>query len=203
MTCRGLLRHTVRLARGVAPALLILVVGTSDLAAQRQQRGPGPRTGDRAELEGRVRARFAEMMKERLGLTDDQSQALGRAVDSFRDRRRQLNADDQALRAHMQAMLMESDPAPDEARELLMRMEEIRAEEARLFQEEQQALLEVLTPVQLVRFHAMREQLSQRIQQLRGGMGPPGGRRPPGGPGDPVGESLDGLFSEMFPLPER
>lgn len=220
MTSRGRLWTT--LARGVAPALLVLALGASDVAAQRQ-RGPGPRTGDRAELEQRVRARFAEVMKERLGLTAEQAEALGRTVDSFRENRRQLFTDEQDVRRRMQEMLMNSDPSDEEGLELLRRMEELREEEARLFQAEQRALLEVLTPVQVVRFHAMREQLSQRIQELRGGGGPPRGPRPggpggpggsggPGGPGGPGGSGglegqgtppADGFLLEELLRPER
>jgi hypothetical protein len=43
----------------------------------------------------------------------------------------------------------------------------------------------VLAPSQVLRFHALRDQMGQRIRQLRGGgPGPPGGRRPGGGSGD-------------------
>ena len=46
-------------------------------------------------------------------------------------------------------------------------------QEARLGQTEQDKLLEVLTPVQVLRFQAMREEMGQRIRRLRG-MGPGG-----------------------------
>ena len=99
--------------------------------------------------------------------------------------RQRIFRDDQALRRRMEAVLLEPDPSEAEATALLEQMRIVRGEEARLFQTEQEALLGILTPVQLVRFHAMREQLGRRIQELRGGQGPPGGRRP-GGAG-PVG----------------
>jgi Spy/CpxP family protein refolding chaperone len=124
------------------------------------------------------------MMQQRLGLSSEESARLDSTVEAFRERRQRLVADEQALRRRMEAIALEQEPTEAEARTLLARMQELRDQEVRLFQAEQQALMEVLTPVQLVRFHAMREQLGQRIQQLRGGMGP-GAGRPPGGRGAP------------------
>jgi hypothetical protein len=148
---------------------------------------PGARNPSRHELERRVRARYGEMMKERLGLSGEQAERLGQTVDSFADRRQRFVADEQALRRRIEAMLLEQDPTDEEASSLLARMQDLHVEEAELFQDEQEALLQVLTPVQLVRFHAMRDQLGQRIQQLRGWQRPPGPARRPGGGGFPGG----------------
>ena len=65
----------------------------------------------------------------------------------------------------------------------------LREEEVRLFREEQEALVGVISARQLLRFVVMRDQLNQLIQSIRAGggrgMGPPGGRRPGGGAGPP------------------
>lgn len=171
------------LARAMAFALLSLCLATSWAPAQ-QRLGPGQRTQDRQQLERRVRARFAQSMHQRLGLSAEEAQRLDSTVESFMERRQKLVADEQALRGRMAAIAAEQEPSEAEARTVIARMQELREEEVRLFRAEHEALLRVLTPVQLVRFHAMREQLGQRIQQLRGGMGPmtgpPAGRR--GGP---------------------
>lgn len=162
-------------------AALVLTLAGADLDAQ-QRRGPGPRGQgqDRAQLEQRVRARFALMIRQRLSLTEEQAERLDSAMESFTDRRQRLFQEEQSLRSRRDAILLDPEPSREEAGELLRRMGELRSEEARLFQEEQEALLEILDPVQLVRLHAMREQLGQRVQQLRRGGGPPG---PPGGGG--------------------
>jgi len=171
------------MARGALTALAMAVLLVPPVAAQ--QRGMGPGSGqtpqERQQLERRVRARFAEMMRQRLGLSAEESERLNATVESFMERRQRLVADEQALRRRMEAIALEKEPTEAEARTLLARMQELRDGEVRLFREEQEALLGVLTPVQLVRFHAMREQLGQRIQQLRGGMGPMSGGPPPGG----------------------
>jgi Spy/CpxP family protein refolding chaperone len=77
-----------------------------------------------------------------------------------------------------------------EARELLDRMQELREEETRLSEREQTQLLEFLTPGQVLRFQALREEMGQRIRRLRGGG--------PGGPGGSVGPSGGDPF-----FPER
>jgi Spy/CpxP family protein refolding chaperone len=161
---------------GAYAVVLALAVGTSPLAAQRS---PGAGRQDRAQLEQRVRARFAETMQRRLGLTDEQSSSLARIVAGLQADRMALGRDEQALRHRMEAILADDQAADEEAREVLQRMTELRLRESRLFQTEQEKLLEVLSPVQVVRFHAMREQLAARIQELRGG--PPGPGRRPGG----------------------
>lgn len=176
---------TSRLVRAGAVLLVLGVLGTSPLSAQRP--GGGGRAQDREQLEQRVRMRFAETMRQRLGLTEEQSKALAEVVDGLQADRMALRRDEEALRLRTEAIVTADQVSDEEAREVLQRMEELRLREARLFQSEQQKLLEILTPVQVVTFHVMRAQLGARIQQLRGG--PPGPGRRPGG--------MDG--GEFFP----
>jgi len=173
-----------RMIRRASCVLVAALVMVPAMPAQGQQRGQGRRQ-DRAELEGRVRARFGQMVQERLGLNEEQSARLGQIVAGFQEDRMLLAREDQALRARMQAMLLEESESEEEALELLARVQALRLQEANLLQSEQEALLEVLAPSQVLRFHALRDQMGQRIRQLRGGgQGPPGGRRPGGGSGD-------------------
>jgi hypothetical protein len=64
-------------------------------------------------------------------------------------------------------------------------MWELRREEAELFREEQEALLDVLTPIQVLRLQELRQDLGQRIRALGGGRGgrPGSGVSPSRGPG--------------------
>lgn len=166
-----------------AMVLAMGLVGVLPLAAQRMP--GGGRAPDRQDLEQRVRARFAETMQRRLGLTDEQARAMEAVVVGLQAERMALGRDERALRQRMEAILSDDGSSDQEAQEVLQRMAELRLREVRLFQEEQDKLLGVLTPVQVVRFHAMREQLAARIQQLRGGPSGPGRR--PGGMDDGAG----------------
>lgn len=191
----------MRRLRANAPmALLVtMLVGSPlSLGAQRMpMRGRPPGQQSRQELEERVRARFGQMIQQRLGLDQETAQALNATVQSFQEERGRLSRDQEALRRRVEAFAREGGGSNTDAQQLLDRMNELRDQESRLYESEQDSLAKVLTPSQLLRFNLMREQMAQRIQQLRmGGMmgrgrGPGGGpgNGNPGGPGRPGPES--------------
>jgi len=154
--------------------------------AQDGRRGPPQ---NREELEQRIRAQMGRMMRERLGLDAETASALADVVQGFDGRRRELFQQEQATRRRVEALLLDGGDDQSEARALMDRMSELRLQEAELFAAEQEALLDVLTPVQVLQLQQLREDLGQRIRALRGGRGgngPPGreGQRGPGpGPG--------------------
>ena len=167
-------RNTGRVALliGLLGSLLIV----APLEAQRGRpgggrRGQGP---DRAELEQRIRERMAVMMKEQLGLTDEQSEALSQAVRSSDEERRTLARQEQALRRRAEALMLEGGDDDVEATELMARMLELRQQEVDLFRVEQERLLEILDPAQVLHYQLLREQLGDRIRRFRGGRGGPG-----------------------------
>lgn len=166
-----------------APALVALVslgAFASGLEAQ-QPRRPGARAQERPQLERQLRQRFQQMVARELGLGEDQAVALDAAVAEFQEPRAELARRQIELRRRMTgtgALLSE-----DEAVAVLDEILAVKEEEARLMAEEQTRLLQVLSPPQVVRFHMLREQLANRIRQLRenrrGGGGP--GAWPTGG----------------------
>ena len=154
-------------------------------AQQRGQRGQG-RMGppqERADLEQRVRQRFGQVIQTRLGLDDEQARQLSEIMAGFQENRMQLMREEQALRRRVEAVLLEGAVSDDEAGTLLGRLIELREREADLFRSEQEELMQVLTPYQLLQFHVMREQLNERVRALgqQGGMRRPGGGTGPGG----------------------
>lgn len=146
--------------------LLVTFVGTAgELSAQRQQdqrRGP-----DRQELERRFRAQMARLVQERLGLDDAGAAALREVTDRFDGRRRELGRAEFQTRRRVEALVEQGSGDAEEARALVERLVELRAQESALFAEEQAALLEVLTPVQVLQLHELREELGRRIRALR------------------------------------
>jgi Spy/CpxP family protein refolding chaperone len=169
---------------GRRPALLallaLLVIPT---ATDAQQRRPRP---ERAQMEAQLRQRFQGLVVRELGLDEDRGRALAEAVREFQEPRRELFQRQRGLERRLTgtgALLSE-----DEARAVLDELVGVKEEEARLMALEQERLLEILTPPQLVRFYTLRDQLSRRIRQLRENR--PGG----GGPDGPLppGETLAG-----------
>lgn len=183
MTGRGAVRR-MRGRRAALTGLLLAVIGvlvTSPLAAQ----NPGGRRGppqDRQEMERRVRAQMARIVQDRLELSNDETARLGEVMQRFEERRREIRRSEMATRRRVEAVMIEGGGDDRAAAELLARLSQLRQEESALFDEEQAALLEVLTPTQVLQLQALREEMGRRIRALRGGERDERPRRPGGGP---------------------
>ena len=132
-------------------------------------------------MERRVRAQMQRVVKERLQLTDEQSEELATIAQSFERRRRDLRRSEVATRRRVEALMLEGSADEQEAGELLERMVELRQQEAQLFADEQAALLEVLPAEKVLQLQALRDEMGRRIRDLRrrGERGRrPGGDRP-------------------------
>lgn len=179
---RAPLRRRVR-THAIRALPLLLVIASASAAPLAAQRGGGRRGGpqDRAELEERFRRQMARLIQERLELSDEESQRLSEVVRSFDGPRRELARAEQATRRRVEALTADGNAGDTEARQLLGRMIELRKAESQLFEDEQTALLELLTPIQVLQLQSMREQLGRRIRSLRGRGEEDGRRRGPGG----------------------
>jgi regulator of replication initiation timing len=128
---------------------------------------------------------LARIIQEQLALSPEEMGALQETMQSFREDRQTLAMEQASLRHRLR------DPAlgqitDDEAREILSGLVKAQEEELALYKKEQEALLKVLSPGQLVQFYRIRDEWGQRIQQMRQ-------RRGPGGP--PGGEFLETIGS--------
>lgn len=179
------------LRRGtVLLGLLALFVPTGALEAQqRRQRAPA-----RAEMEAQVRERFQRMVWRELGLDTGEGEALAAAVEEFQQPRQEVAQRQRALQRRMAgtgALLSET-----EAREVLGELVGVREAELELLRREQERLLEILDPQQLVRFYTLRERFGARIRELREGRsrggGPPSGTVGGGGGSVPIWPLLGG-----------
>ena len=177
-------------SRWIQALLVGMALAASAPAVVGQERPGSP---DRARLEERVRERMAQIIRERLALNEEEARALEEVVRETQERRRELERRERDVRSSLQAFEGGERADDEDARVLLERMSDLRLEEAQLFAEEQDALMEVLSPSQVLLLHKLRAQMMDRIRELRN----PGGRRPPrGGPGGPAGESFGGLLRE-------
>ncbi len=159
----------------------VLAFGVLPAGAQVGPPGAGQRRGQEAgrqELERRLQARFGQMIRNQLGLSEEQMRGLQVVMQSFQEERQSLSQVQASLRYRLR------DPGlPEfsdvEARGVLQEMIRLQEEELALYKREQERLLTVLNPKQLLLFYRYREDLGRRIQELRqgrgGGMGPGGG----------------------------
>ncbi len=162
---------------------VLLMGGAEGLVAQRRG-SPQLGSSQRAEMELRIQARFDNLVREELELSDDQTRQLQEAVEDFRSRRLEFSQSELNTRARvgrLGAAVGAQELTEEEASEILAEMLELSGAEATLFREEQEAFLRILSAPQVVRYIMMRQQLGDRILTLRrgGGRGRPGG----GGPG--------------------
>jgi hypothetical protein len=170
--------HVMR--RLVLAAASVLLLAAPLSAQDRRDRRPGPR--DREQMEQRVRAQIARMIRDELGLTEAEFGPVGEVLARSHEERRALARSEQAVRRRVEAVLAESGDT-EEATELLGRLVELREEEAAIFRREQEALLELLTPTQVLELHAIRERIVRRIRSLRGRRGGRGPGNVDGAPG--------------------
>jgi len=173
------------LGRGVA-LLAGLLLLPAPFAGGVDAQTPGAAAGP---LEERLRQRFGELVQRELELNDETQRALAGVLDRFDEERRDIARRTAALRVRL-AGRASLDPgrrgAPllenEEAGEILAERREIREDEYRLAREEEEALLEVLSEPQLVRFLALRDELTQRVRRIRRGRsGGPGSEAAPAG----------------------
>jgi Spy/CpxP family protein refolding chaperone len=183
-----------RVRRWIPFALLLAVLSAPGSANAQQQRRRGDAPPDRAQIEQRIRAQMGRMMQERLGLSAEEAARLSEVVQQFDGRRRELASREQDVRRRA-AEVTRSGGDASGARQVLQQQADLRMEEAQLFGEEQRALLEVLTPAQVLQLQDLRQDLGRRIRALRGPRGdsPDGprgpGPRPDGRSGDRRGPS--------------
>lgn len=161
-------------------ALLLLVLSTPALA----QREPDP--AQRDSLEARVRARMAQVMRNQLGLTDEQVRRLQATNGRFEGQRRELFEQERRVRIELRAAIELGDSTQN-ARigPLLDRTIQLQRERLDLLEAEQKELATFLTPLQRARLYGFEEQMRRRVQEMREGGarrdGGPPTRRPMGG----------------------
>ncbi|MGI9078057.1 MAG: hypothetical protein ACR2G6_12130 [Gemmatimonadaceae bacterium] len=156
----------------------------SPVNAQRPQ-GAGREVG-REALEQRVRERMAQVVKQRVGVTDAQMEKIGATNRKFEEQRRLLVAQERDIRMGVREEVLAGDKA-DQGRvaRLLDQMVKVQRERLSLLEQEQRDLASFLTPVQRAKYMAVQEQIRIRMDEMRqnreGNRG--GDGRPRNGPG--------------------
>lgn len=168
MSSKVSLRMAIVAALGAVTAVPALA---QDQRPMSQQQGPGanPR---RAQLEQRLRERTGEIVKRRLGLTDDQMAKLQTSNKNFEKQRMDLMTSERTTRQMLRAQVMMGDSANQtKVNQLLDQTIQIQRQRLDLLQTEQKDLGRFLTPVQRAKYLGLQTEMRQRAQQLRGGQG--------------------------------
>lgn len=143
-----------------------LALGTTiPLAAQEAR--PTADTAN-AALQSRVRQRLAAVVKQRLGLTDDQVRQLAAVNASYEGRRHDLMVSERqarvSIRRELQRGKSADQKAVDAALSDLFRIQRTRID---LAEQEQRDLAKFMQPAQRAGYLALQEQLRRRVEQMR------------------------------------
>ena len=172
------------------PIAVIIATTVSPANAQRVQ-GTGP-GGGRDALEQRVRERMAQVVKQRVGVTDAQMEKIGATNRKFEEQRRILVAQERDIRMGVREEVLAGEKADQErVARLLDQMVKVQRERLSLLEQEQRDLASFLTPVQRAKYMAVQDQVRNRMDEMRqnregkkGGAGRArkgvGRQRPPG-----------------------
>lgn len=168
----------------IAMAALTLVLGG---AREAVGQAPAAVPNDRAAAQDLVRERVVRLLRDRVGLSDDQLRRLAPVSRSFETRRQAIFREERTTRQALRREL--SAQSADQAR-VAAHIDQLFALQRRrldLTAEEQRELAAFMTPAQRARYLALQEHLRRRAEEMRrrrgGGLPRGGGRRgPPGGP---------------------
>ncbi len=158
----------------------------------RQSRGGSSSRSDRGRaIEAELQHRIGVMMRERLGLTEEQVKRLESVTVKLERERRQVRGEEFRLRMGLRSQLLAGDLASNDTVAMLLdRMPEIERRKIDLMAAEQRELAQFLTPIQRARYLALQDEIRRNMEQIRNRRsssdGKPGddksgsGGRPPG-----------------------
>ena len=171
----------------ILPSLALLLAVPLE-AQDRRERRSSPQ--ERQEMERRARGEMSRMIREELGLTEAEYEPVSAVMEQYSDERRRLARSERELRRELESLLEGGVEDTSDPSAVLQSLVELREREATIFREEQDALLEHLTPVQVLQLHTLRERISRRIRELRGRRG--------GGDGDRGDRALASMIGTMY-----
>ena len=159
-------------------AVAVLLLSGHEAVAQDGSRGRQP---GRQEMVRRIQERFQNRLAEELELDREERAFLTEVFAEFGEARAELLPQRRALAAEV-SEFMSGDRDDDHAMGLIERLRDLRQQEASLLIEEENRLLEVLRPSQVLQLQSLRDQFGNQIRRLgspgsRDGRGPRG--RPP------------------------
>jgi len=168
------------MSKKISALALVGVLTLAPIFVSAQVTPPPGGQRQRLELERRLQLGFQRSIQNQLGLGQETMQSVRGVMQSFQEDRSALNRAQASLRYRLRDPAL-PDMGEDEAKALIQEMVDHQQRELDLYKKEQEELLRVLSPVQLIRLYRLRDDMGQRVQQLRQGRGQGGGRGGVGG----------------------
>ena len=171
------------MTRGLLAAIAVVLAVGVPARAVGQAATPQVPEG-RAAAQDRVRQRVVRLLRERVGLSDDQLRRLGPVSQRFDARRQAIFREERAARQALRRELTVESANQNQVATQIDQLFAIQRRRLDLAAEEQRELALFMAPVQRARYLALQEHLRRRTEEMRRrrGDGPRGGGRrgPPG-----------------------
>ena len=178
------MKARISVRRWVGLACAALLMGAADASAQERPQ-PTRDAAQRDTLEQRVRLRMAQMLRNQLGMNDEQIRRFQATNRRFEAQRVGLFTQEREVRGELRQLIESGDTTQHQRiGTLLDRTIQLQRQRIDLQEAEQKELATFLNPAQRARLYGIEEQLRRRMETLR--EGPPGGGRmdpPPMRPG--------------------
>ena len=149
--------------------LLMLALSARAADGQKVREGASSDQGrDRAQMEQRFRERYGQVLKQRLGLTDNQMSQVAEVNQRLDPQRRELFGQERELRKSMRDALLASEDAAAQERiaQLLEQTLRIQRQRLELVETEQRELASFLSPMQRAKYLGMQEHLRRRVDEM-------------------------------------
>lgn len=161
------LTRLVRQGAGAVASLLLTAVILIPAAPALAQSAPtsGADQMTREEMQAAIHAQFEREMVQKMGLDRQTMGAIRNVMTSMVERRRELYQRRRALRT-LSREFHESNGDEAMARRILSETRAIRSQEALLEAEEESQLLQIMSPAEVLRFQALRDDFNERIRRM-------------------------------------
>ena len=164
-----------------------LALGLAMIAAPAMAQRPDGPPPPRGELEAELRRNFARVVRQRVGLNDEQMRRLAPITQKHATERARIQLDEREARMELGRILRDSARADSaQVERLLTRLLDVQKRRVQLMEQEQKDLAPIMSPVQRARFLGLQEQLRRQMEERRRGRGgegfgggPPPRRGPP------------------------
>lgn len=150
------------LIRGMA---VISLAGALASAAAAQD--SPPRAQDRAVLEGDIRRSFAQAVRRRVGLTDEQMRRLAPLARRHEQARRDLQLSERRARETLREAVRGSSTDSAMISGQLQALVDFQKRRVQLLETEHREIAAIMTPIQRAKYFALQEQLRRRVEQMR------------------------------------
>lgn len=135
---------------------------------QRLRQRPMDSAGGRARLEMELRRNFARMVRQQVGLDDDQMRRLGPVTQRYEQQRRQLQMQERETRMALRQLVLGPQLGDSaQVERLLQRLIDVQKRRVELVESEHRELAAFMSPIQRAKYAAIQEQIRRRLEQMR------------------------------------